>query len=303
VFAFALYMTQSLKAVGMLARVIGSSISGAKVIFDLFDRIPSIDNTSDAGQELIDFRGEIEFEQVKFAYPTRSTTIILKKIRLAIKAGQRVALVGSSGCGKSTIIQLLERFYDPLCGRILFDGVDIRQLNLQWLRARLGLVGQEPVLFDMTVAENITYGLENISMDDIIAAATKANVHDFIQQLPQGYQTNVGMKGSFLSGGEKQRVALARVLLRQPKVLLLDEATSALDSLNEQIVQAALDQAQIEDPARITIIIAHRLSTIRSCDLICVLDEGRIVEMGSHAELVQQRGTYYEMLSAQNNKV
>ncbi|CAF1246475.1 unnamed protein product [Rotaria sordida] len=171
--------------------------------------------------------------------------------------GQRVALIGVSGSGKSTVTQLLERFYDPIQGRICFDGVDIRKLNIQWLRSCLGLVSQEPILFDMTIAENIAYGRDNTSIEDIIDAATKANIHHFIQQLPQGYETKVGMKGGHLSGGEKQRIAIARALLRRPKVLLLDEATSAMDSYNEQIVQEALERAQADDPSRTSLIIAH----------------------------------------------
>ncbi|CAF3920093.1 unnamed protein product [Rotaria sordida] len=233
---------------------------------------------------------------------------------------QCMALVGTSGCGKSTIIQLLERFYDVTSGQLvsialifnlnnrikflglfqLIDGIDIRRLNLHWIRSQFGLVSQEPILFDLTIAENIAYGLENVPMEDIINAARKANIHRFIEQLPQGYETKVGLKGSFLSGGEKQRIAIARVLLRQPKVLLLDEPTSAMDSYNEQIVQEALEQAQTEDSSRTSLIIAHRLSTICSCDLICVLNRGHIVESGTHTELIQQRGTYYRML-AQNN--
>ncbi|CAF4608081.1 unnamed protein product [Rotaria sp. Silwood2] len=193
-------------------------------------------------------------------------------------------------------MQLLERFYDPIQGQICLDGVDIRQLNIQWLRSCLGLVSQEPILFDLTIAQNIAYGKENTSIEDIIDAATKANIHDFIQQLPQGYETKVGMKGGHLSGGEKQRIALARILLRQPKILLLDEATSAMDSYNEQIVQDALEKAEIDDPTRTSLIIAHRLSTIRSCDLICVLDNEYIVESGTHADLMERRGAYCQML-------
>ncbi|CAF1044852.1 unnamed protein product [Adineta steineri] len=277
------------------AKRMGQSLSAAKIFFDLFDRIPTIDNASTSGQELVDFGGEIEFDQVKFAYPSRPTTVVLNKLQMNIKSG-------TSGCGKSTIIQLLERFYDVTHGQLFLDGVDIRDLNVQWLRSHLGLVSQEPVLFDLTIAENITYGLENVpSTDEIIKAATKANIHQFIQQLPQGYETRVGVKGSFLSGGEKQRIAIARVLLRRPKILLLDEATSAMDSYNEQVIEETLKQAQDEDPNRTSLIIAHRLSTIRSCDIIYVLDKGCIIESGTHAELVQQRGIYYEMLTAQYN--
>ncbi|CAF3717303.1 unnamed protein product [Rotaria sp. Silwood1] len=276
---------------------IAASISAAEAFFDLFDRKPAMDNTFNEEHELVNFRGEIQFDQVKFIYPIRPTSIILNKFQLNIKPSQRVALVGASGCGKSTIIQLLERFYDVTSGRLLLDGIDIRQLNIHGVRSHFGLVSQEPILFDLTIAENIAYGLENVSIEDIIDAASKANIHQFIGQLSQGYETKVGLKGSLLSGGEKQRIAIARVLLRRPKVLLLDEATSAMDSQNEQIVQEALEQAQMEDPSRTSLIIAHRLSTIRSCDLICVLDNGRIVESGTHTELIQRRGAYYKMLA------
>ncbi|CAF4645410.1 unnamed protein product [Rotaria sp. Silwood1] len=269
----------------------------------------------------IDFRGEIKLDQVKFIYPIRPTSIILNKLQLNIRSGQRVALIGmlelnvsvecslgniirtgTSGCGKTTVIQLLERFYNVTQGQLFLDGIDIRQLNLQWVRSQFGLVSQEPILFDLTIAENITYGLENVSIEDIISAAKRANIHQFIEQLPQGYETRVGLKGSFLSGGEKQRIAIARVLIRRPKVLLLDEATSAMDSHNEQLVQEVLEQAQTEDSSRTSLVIAHRLSTIRSCDLICVLDGGHIVESGTHTELMQQRGAYYKMLAQNNSK-
>ncbi|CAF0875542.1 unnamed protein product [Adineta steineri] len=299
--AFGMFALEALKMVGMLARRIGASFAAAHAFFDLFDRTPTIDNGSNKGQELTNFSGETDFNQVKFVYPSRPTVLVLNKLQLSIKSGQRIALVGVSGCGKSTIVQLLERFYDVTHGELLLDGVDIRKLNLQWLRSRLGVVSQEPVLFDLTIAENISYGLENIPMDEIVHAATKANIHEFIQQLPQGYETKVGVKGSFLSGGEKQRIAIARVLIRRPKILLLDEATSAMDPHNEKIVQVTLEQAQTEDPSRTSIIIAHRLSTIQSCDLICVLEMGRIVESGTHTELVQKGGIYYKMLNAQNN--
>ncbi|CAF3728152.1 unnamed protein product [Rotaria sordida] len=181
-----------------------------------------------------------------------------------------------------------------------FDGVDIRQLNIQWLRSCLGLVSQEPILFDLTIAENIAYGKENISIEDIIDAATKANIHHFIQQLPQGYETKVGMRGSHLSGGEKQRIAIARALLRRPKVLLLDEATSAMDSFNEQMVQEALERTQTDNSARTSLVVTHSLSTIRSRNLICVLDKGHLVESGTHADLMNHHGAYYHMIVRSN---
>ncbi|CAF3832934.1 unnamed protein product [Rotaria sp. Silwood1] len=213
-----------------------------------------------------------------------------------LSGGQRMTLIGASGRGKTTVIQLLERFYDPIQGRIYLDGVNIRNLNIQWLRSCLGLVNQEPVLFNMTIAENIAYGRENTSIEDIINAAIKANIHHFIQQLPEGYKTKVGMKGCQLSCGEKQRIALARTFIRQPKILLLDEATSAMDSYNEQIIQDALEKADTDDPTRTTLIISHRLSTIRPCDMICILDKGYIVEGGTHEDLMKRRGVYYEMI-------
>ncbi|CAF1426142.1 unnamed protein product [Adineta steineri] len=245
--AFGMFVLESLKVVQLLAQRMGASLTAAHAFFDLFDRIPTIDNGSNKGQELTNFSGETEFNQVKFIYPSRPAVLVLNKLQLSIKSGQRIALVGASGCGKSIIVQLLERFCHFTQGQLILDGVDIRQLNIQWLRSRLGVVSQVPVLFDLTIAQNISYGLENITMDEIVLAATKANIHEFIQQLPLGYETKVGVKGSFLSGGEKQRIAIARVLIRQPKILLLDEATSAMDPYNEQIVQATLEQAQTED--------------------------------------------------------
>ncbi|CAF1361182.1 unnamed protein product, partial [Didymodactylos carnosus] len=180
----------------------------------------------------------------------------------------------------------------------LIDGHDIRDLNIQWLRSQIGLVNQEPVLFDLTIRENIAYGNhsgQSVYIQEIIDVAKKANIHDFIQKLPQGYETNVGARGTQLSGGEKQRIAIARVLFHDPKVLLLDEATSAMDAQNEKIVQQALDQAQQK---RTTIIVAHRLSTIQNCDLICVMDpkSRRIIEHGKHSDLIQQRGIYYKLV-------
>ncbi|CAF1611061.1 unnamed protein product [Rotaria magnacalcarata] len=296
VFAYSIFGLESLRCIMTLTRQMSESLTAARSFFTLLDRIPAIDNRSTDGKQLADLQGEISFEQVKFAYASRPKKCVLNKFQLTIKPGQRVALIGSSGSGKSTVIQLLERFYEPIKGHVSLDGVDIRQLNIQWLRSRFGLVSQEPVLFNLTVAENIAYGQENIPMEDIIDAATKANIHHFIEQLPQGYDTKVGMKGSHLSGGEKQRIAIARVLLRRPKILLLDEATSAMDAHNEQIVQEALEKAHTDDPTRTSLIVAHRLSTIRLCDVICVLDHGIVIESGNHTDLMERRGFYYNML-------
>ncbi|CAM4835923.1 unnamed protein product [Rotaria magnacalcarata] len=295
VFAFVVFAFETLRFIVTLTRQMGSSLSAARGFFDLFDRTPTIDNGSVDGRQLENFQGQIEFNQVEFSYPSRPTIRVLNKFQLTIEPGQWVALVGRSGCGKSTVIQLLQRFYDVTHGKVCLDGVDIRDLNIHWLRSQFSLANQEPILFDMTIAENIAYGKVNPSLEDIIEAATKANIHQFVISLPQGYETRVGAKGSHLSGGQKQRIVIARALFRQPKVLLLDEATSAMDSYNEQIVQRALVQAQTEDPNRTSLTIAHRLSTIHSCDVIHVLSKGHIEESGTHTELMQKHGLYYHM--------
>ncbi|CAF3678455.1 unnamed protein product [Rotaria sp. Silwood1] len=271
------------------------AIQAAEKILELLNRTPSIDNGSSDGDEIPNFNGDLEFVNVHFIYPNRPESVVLKDFTLKIRAGQQVALVGTSGCGKSTIIQLIERFYDSNVGQLLINSKDIRSLNLQWYRSQIGIVSQEPVLFDMSIKDNIAYGdnsRSNIPIEEIIEAAKNANIHNFIQKLPNGYDTNCGAKGTQLSGGEKQRIAIARALIRDPKILLFDEATSALDSENERIVQEALNQAQKN---RTSITIAHRLSTIQNADMICVLHNGVIVESGTHQELFDLRGRYYHL--------
>ncbi|UJR24257.1 hypothetical protein I4U23_027224 [Adineta vaga] len=280
----------------MLSPDYGRAIEGAKKIFELINRKPLIDNESNTGERISNFTGQFEFDDVSFVYPTRPESKILKNFKLNIKSGQKIALVGTSGCGKSTITQLIERFYDTNAGRLLVDSKDIRSLDLQWYRSQISIVSQEPILFDMTICENIAYGdnsRTDISLVEIIQAATSANIHDFIQNLPHGYETMCGAKGVQLSGGQKQRIAIARALLRNPKVLLLDEATSALDTESEKLVQDALDRAQQN---RTSITIAHRLSTIQKADMICVLHDGMIVEQGTHEELLAHGGRYYRMI-------
>ena len=209
-----------------------------------------------------------------------------------------MALVGPSGCGKSTVIQLIQRFYDLNSGMITLENHDIQALNVPWVRSKLSIVSQEPVLFNRTLADNISYGdnSKEVTMEDIIAAARKANIHQFISNLPQGYETLVGEKGTQLSGGKKQRIAIARALIRNPPVLLLDEATSALDTESEKSVQNALDSAQ---EGRTSITIAHRLSTVKNCDVICVVSQGKIVESGRHEELLQKKKVYYKLWTTQ----
>ncbi|XP_077979293.1 ATP-dependent translocase ABCB1-like [Glandiceps talaboti] len=270
----------------------------ANNIFFLLDREPEIDSSSPDGLKPDKCDSVVEFHDVKFRYPTRPDVPVLRGFNIKVNTGQRVALVGSSGCGKSTAIQLTERFYNTLDGHVSLDGKDLVELNIQWLRAQIGIVSQEPILFDRTIAENIAYGdnSREPSMDEIIDAAKNANIHNFIDSLPLGYETRVGDKGTQLSGGQKQRVAIARALLRNPKILLLDEATSALDTESERVVQEALDKAS---EGRTCIVIAHRLSTIQDADRIFVIHHGRVVEEGKHGELIAKEGVYYRLNNTQ----
>ena len=249
--------------------------------------MPAIDSFAEDGAKPTSVNGTIEVYDVVFAYPSSPDTPVCKGYSLTIPAGQTVALCGPSGSGKSTIIQLLERFYDPQSGTITLDGVDIKTLNVKWLRSQIGYVGQEPVLFQGTVAQNIGYGKQGTATQaEIEEAATMSNAHGFITTiLSDGYDTDVGQGGSKLSGGQKQRVAIARAMIKKPAVLLLDEATSALDTKSEKVVQEALDEIMTKQK-RTTIVIAHRLSTIRNADKIAVLREGSVCEQGTYDELM-----------------
>ncbi|CAO2037475.1 unnamed protein product [Urochloa humidicola] len=267
--------------------------SAAERILELIQRVPKIDSESEAGVELANVAGEVEFRNVEFCYPSRPESPIFKSFSLHVPAGHTVALVGSSGSGKSTVIALLERFYDPSAGEVTLDGVDIRRLRLKWLRAQMGLVSQEPALFATSIRDNILLGMEDATAEEVVAAAKAANAHDFISQLPQGYDTQVGERGVQMSGGQKQRIAIARAILKSPKILLLDEATSALDTNSEHVVQEALDLASM---GRTTIIIAHCLSTIRNANLIAVMESGEIKELGSHDKLIVNENGFYSSL-------
>ncbi|CAF4002803.1 unnamed protein product [Rotaria sordida] len=239
--------------------------------------------------------GDIQFDDIDFAYPARPDVLVLQNLTLMARAGEITALVGSSGAGKSTCVSLLFRFYEPLSGRIAINNRSITDYNLKKLRQKIGVVSQEPILFATSIYENIRLGKENATRIEIEEAARQVNAHDFIMQLPNKYDTIVGERGIQLSGGEKQRVALARALVKQPALLLLDEATSALDNANEKIVQEALDRA-----CRTTIVIAHRLATIRNAHRIYVLDNGRVIEQGTHETLMLNEGSRYcEMMKAQ----
>ncbi|XP_062206605.1 ABC transporter B family member 4-like [Phragmites australis] len=263
-------------------------------IFALLDRKSEINSGSDEGLTLDEVKGDIDFQHVSFKYPSRPDVQIFSDFSLHIPSGKTVALVGESGSGKSTVISLLERFYNPDSGTISLDGVEIKSLKVNWLRDQMGLVGQEPVLFNDTIRANIAYGKHGeVTEEELIKVAKAANAHEFISSLPQGYDTTVGERGVQLSGGQKQRVAIARAILKDPKILLLDEATSALDAESERIVQDALDHVMV---GRTTVIVAHRLSTIKGADIIAVLKEGAIVEKGRHDALINIKGGVYASL-------
>ncbi|XP_008260013.2 ATP-dependent translocase ABCB1 isoform X1 [Oryctolagus cuniculus] len=274
-----------------------AKISASHIIM-ILEKLPKIDSYSTEGLKPGTLEGNMTFKDVVFNYPTRPDIPVLQGLNLQVKKGQTLALVGPSGCGKSTVVQLIERFYDPLAGTVLLDGKEVNQLNVQWLRAHLGIVSQEPILFDCSIAENIAYGDNSrvVSQDEIIKAAKEANIHAFIDSLPDKYNTRVGDKGTQLSGGQKQRIAIARALVRQPHILLLDEATSALDTESEKVVQEALDKAR---EGRTCVVIAHRLSTIQNADMIVVFQNGRVKECGTHHQLLAQKGIYFSMVSVQ----
>ncbi|XP_061356075.1 ABC transporter B family member 9-like [Gastrolobium bilobum] len=298
---FKVFFALTITAVGVsqssaLAPDTNKAKDSAASIFQILDSKPSIDSSSDEGLTLETMKGEIELEKVNFKYPTRRNIQIFEDMCLSIPAGKTVALVGESGSGKSTVISLLERFYDPDSGRVFIDGVDIRKFKLSWLRQQMGLVGQEPILFNESIRANIAYGKEGgATEDDITTAAQAANAHKFISSLPNGYDTPVGERGTQLSGGQKQRIAIARAMLKNPKILLLDEATSALDAESERIVQEALDRVSKN---RTTIVVAHRLATIKNADIIAVVKNGSIAEKGRHDELMKLDGGNYASLVA-----
>ena len=295
----------SLGNVAPNAQAFTTAVAAAAKIFNTIDRISPLDPASEQGEKLAKVDGVVELRAVKHIYPSRPEVTVMHDVNLVVPAGKTTALVGASGSGKSTIIGLVERFYDPVGGQVLLDGHDVQTLNLRWLRQQISLVSQEPTLFGTTIRGNIAHGLigtrhetasETEKEELIVRAAKMANAHDFVSGLPEGYETNVGERGFLLSGGQKQRIAIARAIVSDPKILLLDEATSALDTKSEGVVQAALDVAS---EGRTTITIAHRLSTIKGAENIVVMSEGRIVEQGTHDDLIDRRGAYYNLVEAQ----
>ncbi|OBT62096.1 hypothetical protein VE03_09020 [Pseudogymnoascus sp. 23342-1-I1] len=297
-FSAIIFGAQSAGTIFSFAPDMGKAKESARALKVLFDRVPAIDSWSTEGEHLETMDGTIEFRDVHFRYPTRPEQPVLRGLNLTVKPGQYVALVGASGCGKSTTIALLERFYDPLVGGVFVDGKEISTLNIANYRSYLALVSQEPTLYQGSIRDNILLGADREDVPDaeIEHACREANIFDFIMSLPDGFGTVVGSKGSMLSGGQKQRIAIARALLRDPKILLLDEATSALDSESEHVVQAALDAAA---KGRTTVAVAHRLSTIQKADVIYVFDQGRVVEAGGHGELMKRGGRYAELVNLQ----
>ncbi|KAJ8737708.1 hypothetical protein PYW08_000303 [Mythimna loreyi] len=297
---FNVYMaTQSITLCVPHVEVFAAARGAAASIFYLLEREPEIDSLSTKGVSPRRVVGNISIEDVHFSYPSRPDVKVLKGFSLNIKAGECVALVGSSGCGKSTILQLLQRLYDPHSGSVKLDGKELRNLNIGWLRSSLGVVGQEPVLFHGTIFENISIACPEATLPEVQRVAAMAYAHEFITNLPKGYDTVIGERGASLSGGQKQRIAIARSLLREPAVLLLDEATSALDPHSERRVQAALDRASA---GRTTIMVSHRLSTILNANRIICMDQGAIVEQGTHEELMRNKGFYYKLVTTNKQK-
>ncbi len=293
-FVMAIFMMYTpIKRLSRANNVIQQGVACHERVHEVLNERPSVSNHPNAFP-LSEVKGEIQFDHVTFSY--QGTAEVLNDISFEVAPRQMAALVGLSGSGKTTIINLLTRFYDPDKGKILMDGHDISKVTLDSLRSQIGLVTQEMVLFNDTVKNNIAYGRDDIPMKKIIETAKIAEAHDFIDRLPQGYETNIGEKGGLLSSGQKQRLSIARALLKDPPLLILDEATSALDSESEKLIQTALAKVMRN---RTTLVIAHRLSTIRAADKILVLDNGRIQETGTHQELMLRDGLYRKLYELQ----
>ena len=296
---FVIYSIMVAGAVAALSEIWSELQRAAGATERLIELLNIEDTVNDPGQAVsapTNWLGEITFNDVTFAYPSRADDATLSNFNLTIKPGETIALVGISGAGKSTFIQLLQRFYDPDQGEIFLDGIDIKTMKRLEFRKSIALVPQDPVIFATTVMENIRFGNSEANDEEIFQAARSAAAHDFISELPQGYDTCVGERGIMLSGGQKQRVAIARAILRNAPVLLLDEATSALDAENERSVQKAFDHLS---KGRTTIVVAHRLATVKKADRIIVLDAGKIIAQGNHEKLISEKGLYARLASLQ----
>ena len=296
---FVIYSIMVAGAVAALSEIWSELQRAAGATERLIELLNIEDTVNDPGQAVsapTNWLGEITFNDVTFAYPSRADDATLSNFNLTIKPGETIALVGISGAGKSTFIQLLQRFYDPDQGEIFLDGIDIKTMKRLEFRKSIALVPQDPVIFATTVMENIRFGNSEANDEEIFQAARSAAAHDFISELPKGYDTNVGERGIMLSGGQKQRVAIARAILRNAPVLLLDEATSALDAENERSVQKAFDHLS---KGRTTIVVAHRLATVKKADRIIVLDAAKIIAQGNHEKLISEKGLYARLASLQ----
>ena len=283
---------QPIKKLGGVNQYYQEASVGVEMLRNVFDQVPSVQEQADAKQ-LAPIDGQLTFEGVEFSYTDEA---VLRDFDLVLSKGMKIGVVGESGAGKSTLVSLLLRFYDPTKGRVTIDGVDIREVTFESLRGQMALVSQEVVIFDQTVAENISCGNLGASREEIVAAAKAANAHEFIEDLPEGYETRLGEQGTRLSGGQRQRIAIARAFVRQAPILILDEATAALDSKAESEVQGAIDRLE---EGRTVVCVAHRLSTLRGMDKIIVLGEGRVVEEGGFAELLKRDGVFAEMARKQ----
>ena len=297
--AFLVYSVNITNPVKRLGNVYGSiqrAVAAAERVFDVLDTSPEIQDAPGA-IELPSVQGRVTFENVTFEY--RAGEPALRNMSIDIPPGQVLAIVGPSGAGKSTIANLLPRFYDPQEGRILIDNVDIKNVTVRSLREQIAMVPQDTILFSASIFENILYGRLDATREEVMEASRAANAHDFILQLPDGYDTQIGERGCQLSGGQRQRISIARAILKDPRILILDEATSALDAESERLVQDALDKLMV---GRTTLVIAHRLSTIQRADSILVLDKGRMIECGRHAELLEAGGLYSKLYSLQTEE-
>jgi ABC-type multidrug transport system fused ATPase/permease subunit len=295
--AFLVYTLLIAMGLGTLADLWAEAMRGlgsAERVFELIDRAPAM--SLRGGRQLERVAGRLAYEDVRFSYPARPDQVVLHGVDLLVEPGEVVALVGPSGAGKSTLGSLLVRLYDPSAGRLTLDGVDLRELDPSWLRAQVGVVSQEPVLFSTTIAENVRYGRPGATDAEVHDALRNANALAFVQGFPDGLATKVGERGQQLSGGQKQRIAIARAILKDPRLLLLDEATSALDAESEALVQEALSRLM---RGRTSIVIAHRLSTVVGADRVVVIDGGRVVEAGRHAVLVGRGGAYARLVERQ----
>ena len=294
---FLMYLMIVALSAGSLGSLWGDLMAGIGASNRVFAIIELEPEVADTGGTLAEINGRIEFHQVEFSYPSRPDVAVLRGVNFTVMPGQVVALVGSSGGGKTTIANLIPRFYEPKSGSILLDGTAIKTLRPSYLRENIGIVSQEPVLISATIADNIRYGCPDASDAQMRQAAQDANALEFIERFPGGFNTEVGEKGVQLSGGQKQRVAIARAILKNPRILLLDEATSNLDTASEALVQVALQRLM---HGRTTIIIAHRLATVKDADNIFVVDAGQIVQQGCHEDLARdQAGLYYKLLQRQ----